>query len=375
MATTSTTTHKVIFGQILVDYSNGAFPLLPSGGNDTTPPSAPPVVRDGAGADQSVAVSTTQLSANWEPASDAESGIKGYQYAIGSDARRHASRRLDFDQQRVGGDKERAGPDHRADLLLQREGHQRRGTDRPGDEFQGADGGHRHDSAQRAGRRPRRWNVRDLGARFDSTTATTELTCNFDPATDPESGIGGYQFAIGTRPGATDAKDWSPLAANAYLMYVRVQGLKLTPGQRYYFAVRAINGAGLTGPAANSDGQTVVDPNDTTPPSAPAVVRNGTGADIATTTSTTQLSANWDACTDPESGISGYQYAIGTTPGGNDVANWTKVPYTGPITTVTRKGLNLSAGKTYYFSVRAVNGKGLVGSATNSKGQQVVGGG
>ena len=71
-------------GHICIDYSNGAFPPLPSGGSDTTVPGAPPVVRDGTGADQSLALSTTQLSANWDPAWDAESGIKGYRYAVGT---------------------------------------------------------------------------------------------------------------------------------------------------------------------------------------------------------------------------------------------------------------------------------------------------
>jgi len=58
---------------------------------------------------------------------------------------------------------------------------------------------------------------------------------------------------------------------------------------------------------------------DPSPPSAPANVRDGTGTDIATTGSTTQLSANWDAATDAESGISGYQYAIGTSAGGTQI--------------------------------------------------------
>ena len=98
--------------------------------------------------------------------------------------------------------------------------------------------------------------------------------------------------------------------------------MTLTPGQRYYYSVRAVNNAGIGGFATNSDGQIVVNPNDTTPPSAPPAVRDGTGADISTQTSTTQLSANWDRATDNESGISSYQYAIGTTPGGTNIVNY-----------------------------------------------------
>ena len=81
------------------------------------------------------------------------------------------------------------------------------------------------------------------------------------------------------------------------------------------------------------------------------------------------MSANWDASTDNESGISGYQYAIGTTAGGTQTVNWTSL---GNVTTVTKTGLTLSVGQTYYFSVKAVNGAGLTGNATNSNGQTVV---
>ncbi len=364
------------FSHILVDYTNGAFPLLPSGGNDTTPPGAPPVVRDGAGASQSITVSTTQLSANWDPATDPESGIKGYQYAIGTTPGGTDVADWTTINNVLGVTKGGLSLTTGQTCYFSVKAINGAGLVGPAANSKGQTVGTdtTPPSAPAA--------VRDggiygtMGLDCDQTKETTELTCNFDPAVDPESGIKGYQFAIGTTPGATDVKDWTPLAPNAYQMYVRAQGLKLTPGQRYYFTIRAINNAGLTGPAASSDGQTVVDPNDTTPPTAPPAVRDGTGAeDAATTTSTTQLSANWDAAADPESGIQGYQYAIGTTPAGTELINWQKVPYTGRVTTVTRKNLELTVGQSYYFTVKAVNGKGLVGRATTSKGQKVVGGG
>ena len=207
-------------------------------------------------------------------------------------------------------------------------------------------------------------NVRDgTGADISTTSSTTQLSANWDAATDAESGISGYQYAIGTSAGGTQTVNWTSLGN---VTTVTKTGLTLTVGQTYYFSVQAVNGAGLTGSATNSNGQTVVD---VTAPSAPANVRDGTGADISTTSSTTQLSANWDAATDAESGISGYQYAIGTTAGGTQTVNWTSL---GNVTTVTKTGLTLSVGQTYYFSVQAVNGAGLTGSATNSNGQTVV---
>ena len=115
------------------------------------------------------------------------------------------------------------------------------------------------------------------------------MSANWDASTDNESGISGYQYAIGTTAGGTQTVNWTSLGN---VTTVTKTGLTLTVGQTYYFSVKAVNGAGLTGSATNSNGQTVVD---TTPPSAPANVRDGTGTDISTTSSTTQLSANWDA--------------------------------------------------------------------------------
>ena len=135
------------FGQVLVNYSNGAFPLLPSGGNDTTPPSAPPIVRDGTGADQSIAVSTTQLSANWDPATDAESGIKGYQYAIGTTPGGTQVADWTAISNVLGVTKSGLELDRRADLLFQRQGRQRRGTGRARP---------RHPRGRRSGTTPRR---------------------------------------------------------------------------------------------------------------------------------------------------------------------------------------------------------------------------
>jgi hypothetical protein len=114
---------------------------------------------------------------------------------------------------------------------------------------------------------------------------------------------------------------------------------------------------------------------DTTPPGAITVVRDGTDADIDSTTLATQLSANWDAAEDEESGIAGYRYAIGTSPGGSDTVKWTTV---GNVLTATKTELNLKTGTVYYFSVKPVNGYLVEGIATNSNGQVVtatVGGG
>jgi hypothetical protein len=115
---------------------------------------------------------------------------------------------------------------------------------------------------------------------------------------------------------------------------------------------------------------------DTTPPADVTLVNDGTSvsADIDSTSLTTELSASWTPSTDGESDISKYWYAIGTTAGGTDTAEWTSTS-NGTVTSVTRSNLLLTTGVKYYFTVKAENGAGLESNPTSSDGQFVVGGG
>ena len=107
---------------------------------------------------------------------------------------------------------------------------------------------------------------------------------------------------------------------------------------------------------------------DTTPPSAPPSVID----DGALTTSTTQLHVRWTAASDPESGITGYEYRLyeqlGLLPG-TVIIDWTPV---GLVTELTRTGLNLVLGRRYFVTVRAKNGAGLYSAATASDGIDVL---
>jgi len=98
-------------------------------------------------------------------------------------------------------------------------------------------------------------------------------------------------------------------------------------------------------------------------------IDDGTSADIDTTYSLTQLSANWTACVDTNSDISRYWYAIGTTSGATNVLGWTDNSLN---TTVTKTGLTLTPNQMYYFSVKSEDGAGLISTITNSDGQLVL---
>lgn len=108
---------------------------------------------------------------------------------------------------------------------------------------------------------------------------------------------------------------------------------------------------------------------DWTSPSNVTTVNDGTGADINTTTTSTQLSANWTTSTDQHSDLQRYWYSIGTSPLATDVVGWTDNWWSD---TLTHTGLNLTIGSTYYVCVYAENGAGLYSDTTCSDGQTVI---
>ncbi|OGS28136.1 MAG: hypothetical protein A2297_09615 [Elusimicrobia bacterium RIFOXYB2_FULL_48_7] len=345
--------------------SNGQYVSL-----DATPPGAPAAVRDGTinGIDISSTTSTTQLSANWDASADAESGISDYRYAIGTSP----------SAQDVVGWTTTAGL-----LSITKTGLVLNAGATYYFSVKAVNGAGVLSAASNSNGQvvvvistadstlPIMGPVRDgTGTDIASSIAGGQLSANWDAAVDAESGVSSYRYAIGTSAGVADTVAWTNLGN---VLTVTRGGLSLTAGTTYYFNVKAINGVGLISTAANSNGQYVVaiDTSDTTPPSAPAVVRDGAvaGADINSTTDTAQLSANWDASADAESGIAGYWYAIGSTPGDTDIRGWTD---NGPLTNVTASGLTLTVGVTYYISVQAENGVGLQSAAANSNGQVVV---
>ena len=183
------------------------------------------------------------------------------------------------------------------------------------------------------------------------TAVNTSLTASWS-SSDPYSGIAQYQYAIGTSAGGTNVAGWTSAGSATQ---ATATGLTLANGAAYYFSVKAMSGAGLWSAVGTSSAITI----DTSPPSTPVVVDDG-----AYTTSPNTLHATWSS-TDPESGIAQYQYAIGTSASSADVAGWTSA---GAATGVTRTGLSLTNGVTYYFSVKALNGANVWSAVGTSDG-------
>jgi hypothetical protein len=93
---------------------------------------------------------------------------------------------------------------------------------------------------------PTRPIVSDSGA---VTNSRTELSASWT-SEDPESGIREFQYAIGRTPGGTEVRPFTTTTQNS----VVATGLNLEDGLTYYFAVRAVNHAGLVSELGFSDG-------------------------------------------------------------------------------------------------------------------------
>lgn len=102
---------------------------------------------------------------------------------------------------------------------------------------------------------------------------------------------------------------------------------------------------------------------DTSKPSKPTVSDSG-----SSTGSSSSLYASWSS-SDSTSGISEYQYQLTQDSSTGTVkVSWTSA---GTSTSVTKSGLSLTSGKSYYFGVKAKNGAGLWSDIGYSDGIKV----
>lgn len=82
------------------------------------------------------------------------------------------------------------------------------------------------------------------------TASSTSLHANWN-ASDPETGIAEYQYAIGTAPGGTNVVNWT---STGTATSVTKTGLSLNHTSTYYFSVRARNSDNQWSSVGSSDG-------------------------------------------------------------------------------------------------------------------------
>ncbi|CAH1258773.1 Hypp2075 [Branchiostoma lanceolatum] len=202
--------------------------------------------------------------------------------------------------------------------------------------------------------------VNDKNKQFQ--TSTSEIRVYWNTFLDVEeqgmsshhSGIHKYEVAIGTSPGGVDFQDFVDVGVTNM---ATVHDLRLYSGHTYYATVRATDYVGLTVTSV-SQGVTV----DVTSP----VV---TDADIDVggryLLSTPSVSASWDRVfMDPESGMSYYEWCVGSQPGHCDVMALTRTESEEAMSD-SALDLHLQEGHAYYISVTGYNGAGLSSTASS----------
>ena len=176
------------------------------------------------------------------------------------------------------------------------------------------------------------------------TGTADSLSANWSGFSDSISGISNYEYAIGTTIQGTDVVIWASTGTDSFMTH---SGLTLANGSSYFISVRATDFAGNVSDTESSDGVTV----DIEVPAAGSVF-DGLGQDEEWAYSFTTLEGNWSGFSDSISGISNYEYAIGTILGATNVVAWTNNQL---ATSFIREDLTLQGGTTYYISVRATD--------------------
>jgi len=80
------------------------------------------------------------------------------------------------------------------------------------------------------------------------------------------------------------------------------------------------------------------------------------------------ISANWQAFSDPQSDINQYWYSVGTQAGDSNVIAWTNNGSNNYFSV----NANLTIGTTYFVNVRAINNAGLVSAVYSSDGAKYL---
>ena len=188
---------------------------------------------------------------------------------------------------------------------------------------------------------------------FDHQNNSSQLSFSWDGA-DENSGIAGYEYALGTTSGGTETISWTSASTSNS---VSLSSLTLSERSTYYVSVRATDGAGNVSSVLTGDGIYI----DLTNPVAGTVI-DGTTADISYTPSSSTLTFTWSNFSDTESGVEFYKASIEDDDGNIVVA----ARNIGNVSTWTVNNLSLVNAKTYEGVIQAVDYAGNVSTEVSS---------
>eukprot|EP00117_Sycon_ciliatum_P029304 scpid3325/ scgid0538/ Aggrecan core protein; Cartilage-specific proteoglycan core protein len=169
---------------------------------------------------------------------------------------------------------------------------------------------------------------------------------------DPESGLANFDIVLHDNSTQMVAQVNSVRVNTSFTLPVS----NTTDGELYQATVTARNGVGLT---ALVKSKPLV--FDSTAPSIGAVLDGPPGThDMNYTNSTTLIEAHWETITDLDSGVEEFHFAIGTSPGGTQILNYTAAGTNTSASCGPPLCLIEGGGMLYFTTVRAENGAGKV---------------
>lgn len=197
-------------------------------------------------------------------------------------------------------------------------------------------------------------------------------------SSDPQSGVTGYAYSIGTSPGTTNVRDWQDVGTISDML---IQGLELQDKGNYYLNVVARNRDGIASETGSSSRLFI----DATRPPAPVImpaqpvafnasqsVPSGSGfGNIfqplpapGQVSVSGNASVNFSWSVENDSGIVGYQYRIFTLPDSTAVTDgWISA---GKVNSATHTFPTSKQFKSLRIELRSVKYTGVIGDATAS---------
>ncbi|XP_052081235.1 uncharacterized protein LOC127719259 [Mytilus californianus] len=198
-------------------------------------------------------------------------------------------------------------------------------------------------------------------------------------SSDHESGVINYKIAVGSSPGGTEVKSWTDIGLKTDKY---IDGLSLditdidTKTPVYYVSLIALNGAGLESSPVISTPIVVVEADKA------GIVIDGTdgtdhdpvsdiGVDIDYQSDISTLSVQFTGFESHLHGVMAYEWAVGTSPGGQDVTTFSadgilhveeqNIAGDGLTSSgYAQVNVQLEPGNTYYSTIRGVTNAGNI---------------
>ncbi|HIA29290.1 MAG TPA: T9SS type A sorting domain-containing protein [Candidatus Marinimicrobia bacterium] len=203
-----------------------------------------------------------------------------------------------------------------------------------------------------------------LGTVIDGTTEDAAFTgslntliASWTDFSDNLSGIQFYEYAVGTSPGTTDIKEWTPTGLDTS---VTDASFTLVDEQAYYVSIRATDNVDNVSGSVTTDGITA----DHTGPDGYWAV-DGDSTDIDRQNYTDHYQGYWSLFTDGTSGLNRHEYALYDITDADYYLLWTDA---GLDTSVVLTGLELTVDHVYQLQVRGVDSVENIGPTVISDG-------